>query len=92
MPVTPTISITKRTQVQVASLIEPTLGIEPRTYALQVRCSTTELRGRVGSTELPLDPEDLDHFLLQHPKLYEDRENTKYRPQAFCLPSRESSL
>ena len=27
-------------------LVEPPLGIEPRTYALQVRCSTTELKGR----------------------------------------------
>ena len=92
MPVTPTISIEKRTQVQVASFIEPSVRIELTTYALQVRCSTTELQGRVRSIELALDLEDPDHFLSQRQELYEDRENRKYCLAAFGLPSRESSL
>ena len=74
------------------TFIEPSVRIELTTYALQVRCSTTELQGRIRSIESPLDPEDQDRFLLRHQELCEDQENRKCRPAAFCLPSRESSL
>ncbi len=36
--------------------VEPEAGIGPATYALRVRCSTTELPGRVAhSTDLKLE-------------------------------------
>ena len=37
-------------------LVEPEAGIGPATYALRVRCSTTELPGRVAhSTDLMIE-------------------------------------
>ena len=36
-------------------IVEPPLGIEPRTASLQVRCSTTELKGHFAG-EVGLEP------------------------------------
>jgi hypothetical protein len=45
--------------------IEPALGIEPRTTALQVRSSTTELNGRSKLITITRDP-----LHGRHPKLF----------------------
>ena len=45
-----------RLQTIAKNQVEPEAGIGPATYALRVRCSTTELPGRVAhSTDLMLE-------------------------------------
>src|SRR5688572_27386400 len=56
--------------------MEPAVGVEPTTYGLQNRCSTTELSWRRGGRYIsrdlprvkPLCPENWTGFSLRHPE------------------------